>query len=79
MVSTRWHYDSMFYQIYPQSLSSSNGNGKGDIEGVINELDYLQPPGVDAIWPNSLWFSWSFGDPEYDIIDHKQASPRYGP
>ena len=45
-----WWKDAVFYQIYPKSFQDTNGDGVGDIRGIINRLDYLQELGIDAIW-----------------------------
>ena len=45
-----WWRDAVIYQIYPRSFSDANGDGNGDLQGVIDRLDYLQALGVDALW-----------------------------
>ena len=78
MDNSKWYYDAVFYHLYPQSFLDTNGDGIGDIDGIIQKLDYIQSLGADAVWSNSLWLSHSFGDAGYDIVDHKAISPRYG-
>jgi len=72
-----WLLDAIFYQIYPQSFMDSNGDGIGDIEGIICKLDYLQSLGVNALWLNPVFVS-PFRDAGYDIFDFYQVAPRYG-
>jgi len=54
--SSSWLNDAVFYQIYPQSYCDSNGDGIGDIRGIISKLDYIQSLGVNAIWLNPCLF-----------------------
>lgn len=63
-----WLRDGVIYQVYPSSYKDSDGNGIGDIRGVISELDYIESLGVRAIWFNPLFVSgWIDGG--YDVID----------
>ena len=78
MEKNKWYFNSVFYHIYPQSFFDTNGDGVGDIDGMIEKLDYIQSLGIDAIWSNSLWLSYSFCDAGYDIVDHMAIAPRYG-
>lgn len=73
----QWLNDAVFYQIYPQSFKDSDGDGIGDIPGIISKLDYLQWLGVNAIWLNPL-FDSPFNDAGYDIRDFYKVAPRYG-
>lgn len=50
MNNKKWWQNSVVYQIYPRSFQDSNGDGIGDIQGIIKRLDYLQELGIDAIW-----------------------------
>ena len=50
MQRSRWYKDAFIYQIYPRSFCDSNGDGIGDIRGIISKLDYLQELGVNAVW-----------------------------
>ena len=72
-----WLNDSVFYQIYPQSFYDSNGDGIGDIPGIIQKLDYIQALGCNALWLNPCFVS-PFGDAGYDVADYCQVAPRYG-
>jgi len=68
---------AVFYQVYPQSFYDSNGDGIGDLPGLISKLDYIASLGVNAIWLNPI-FDSPFGDAGYDVRDYKLVSPRYG-
>lgn len=72
-----WLRDGVIYQVYPSSYKDSDGNGIGDIRGVISELDYIESLGVRAIWFNPLFVSgWIDGG--YDGIDFYRVDPRFG-
>lgn len=72
-----WLRDGVIYQVYPSSYKDSDGNGIGDIRGVISELDYIESVGVRAIWFNPLFVSgWIDGG--YDVIDFYRVDPRFG-
>ena len=72
-----WLSDAVFYQIYPSSFQDTDGNGIGDIPGIISRLDYIQSIGVTAIWLNPVYVSgWTDGG--YDIIDFYRVDPRFG-
>ena len=72
-----WWRDAVIYQIYPRSFADTNGDGVGDIPGVISKLDYLQWLGVDAIWLTPLYPSpnHDFG---YDVSDYYSINPQFG-
>mgnify|MGYP000208126839 CR=1 FL=1 len=72
-----WVRDAVFYQIYPQSFCDSNGDGIGDIPGIIQKLDYLSELGVNAVWLNPC-FTSPFQDAGYDVADYCKVAPRYG-
>ena len=72
-----WLSDAVFYQIYPSSFQDSNGDGYGDLQGIISRLDYIQSIGVTAIWLNPVYVSgWTDGG--YDIIDYYRVDKRFG-
>lgn len=73
----KWAENAVFYQIYPQSFYDSNGDGIGDLQGIIKKLDYVKSLGVDAIWINPF-FESPFADAGYDISDYFKVAPRYG-
>jgi len=72
-----WLAKAIFYEIYPQSFCDSNGDGIGDIPGIISKLDYIQSLGVNALWINP-WYVSPFLDAGYDVADYCRVAPRYG-
>ncbi|QZY28512.1 alpha-amylase family glycosyl hydrolase [Nocardioides coralli] len=72
-----WLRDAVIYEIYPQSFADSDGDGIGDLRGVIDHLDHVASLGVDAIWFNPC-FASPFVDAGYDVSDYLQIAPRYG-
>jgi len=72
-----WLNSCIFYQIYPQSFYDSNGDGIGDIPGIIEKLDYIKSLGCDAIWLNPCFVS-PFNDAGYDVADYYKVASRYG-
>ena len=68
---------SVVYQIYPKSFCDSDGDGFGDLRGVIGKLDYIQKLGVDYIWLTPFFVSPQ-RDNGYDVEDYYQIDPRYG-
>ena len=70
-----WAKNAVFYQIYPQTFCDSDGDGIGDIQGIISKLDYVKSLGVDAIWFNPF-FDSPFHDAGYDIRDYYKIAPR---
>jgi glycosidase len=72
-----WLENAIFYQIYPQSFYDSNGDGIGDIPGIISKLDYIQSLGVTACWLNPC-FESPFQDAGYDVADFYNVADRYG-
>ncbi|MGD2035308.1 MAG: alpha-amylase family glycosyl hydrolase [Bacteroidales bacterium] len=72
-----WVHNAVFYQIYPQTFYDSDGDGIGDLNGIIEKLDYVKSLGVDAIWLNPF-FESPFCDAGYDISDYYKVAPRYG-
>jgi glycosidase len=76
-VTGSWLDDAVLYEIYPQSFADSNGDGIGDLRGVIDRLDHLESLGIDAIWFNPCFVS-PFVDAGYDVADYCTIAPRYG-
>ncbi len=72
-----WLESAVFYQIYPQSYCDTNGDGIGDIQGIISKLDYIKDLGVKALWLNPC-FESPFQDAGYDVADFCKVAPRYG-
>ncbi len=72
-----WLASSIFYELYPQSFLDTNGDGIGDLEGVIQKLDYIKSIGCNAIWLNPC-FESPFGDAGYDVADFYKVAARYG-
>ena len=76
-MAAEWLKDTVFYEIYPQSFMDSNGDGIGDINGIIRKLDYIKSLGCNALWINPCYDS-PFKDAGYDVRDYKKVAPRYG-
>lgn len=72
-----WWQKAVFYQIYPRSFADSNGDGIGDLLGIVQKLDYLQDLGIDAIWLSPHYPSPQV-DCGYDISDYEEVAPEYG-
>ena len=73
----KWWQRAIVYQIYPKSFCDSNGDGTGDLRGIISKLDYLASLGVEAIWLTPIYPS-PMVDNGYDIADYTSIDPRYG-
>lgn len=73
----KWLKDTVFYEIYPQTYNDTNGDGIGDIRGIIEKLDYIKDLGCNAIWMNPCYDS-PFMDAGYDVRDYKKCASRYG-
>lgn len=72
-----WLKDAVFYEIYPQSFYDSNNDGIGDIQGMIEKLDYIKDLGCNALWINPVYDS-PFRDAGYDVRDYCKIAERYG-
>ncbi|GIE93098.1 glycoside hydrolase family 13 protein [Paractinoplanes rishiriensis] len=72
-----WWKSAVVYQIYPRSFADSDGDGMGDLRGVINHLDHLAELGVDVIWLSPIYQSPQ-DDNGYDISDYQQIDPLFG-
>ena len=73
----RWWHGGVFYQIYPRSYADSNGDGVGDLPGIVSKLDHLARLGITAVWlspvtcsPNRDW--------GYDVSDYRDIDPSFG-
>ena len=73
----KWWHNAVVYQIYPLSFQDSNGDGIGDIPGIISRLDYLQELGIDAIWLSPVYASPN-DDNGYDISNYRSIHPDFG-
>ncbi|MBQ9863593.1 MAG: glucohydrolase, partial [Lachnospiraceae bacterium] len=72
-----WWKEAVFYQIYPKSFADSNGDGIGDLKGIISKLDYLKDLGVDALWLSPIYDS-PMDDNGYDIRDYRAILKEFG-
>jgi alpha-glucosidase len=75
--SGAWWRNGIFYQVYPRSFQDSNGDGVGDIKGIIRRLPYLESLGVDAVWLSPI-FPSPMADFGYDISDYTGIDPLFG-
>lgn len=73
----KWWHDKVAYQIYPKSFCDSNGDGIGDLKGVISKLDYLKELGIDIVWLSPVYSS-PFVDQGYDIADYYAIAEQFG-
>ena len=73
----KWWHDKVAYQIYPKSFLDTNGDGIGDLRGIISRLDYLKELGVDIIWLSPIYKS-PFVDQGYDISDYYAIAEEFG-
>jgi len=72
-----WWKETVVYQMYPRSFQDSNGDGVGDLQGIISRLDYLKSLGVGAVWLNPIYASPN-DDNGYDISDYRRIQPEFG-
>src|SRR5437868_3508098 len=75
--ATDWWRDAVVYQVYVRSFADANGDGIGDLAGVLKRLPYLRELGVDAIWFNP-WYPSPMADSGYDISDYRAIDPAFG-
>ena len=73
----KWWHDKVAYQIYPKSFLDTNGDGIGDLKGIISKLDYLKELGIDIIWLSPIYKS-PFVDQGYDIADYYAIAEEFG-
>jgi oligo-1,6-glucosidase len=76
-MTTKWWKESVVYQIYPRSFQDSNGDGIGDLRGIIGRLDYLKELGVDVVWLSPVYKSPN-DDNGYDISDYQDIMDEFG-
>ncbi|HVS97583.1 MAG TPA: alpha-glucosidase [Puia sp.] len=75
--SREWWKSAVVYQVYPRSFQDSNGDGIGDLPGILSRLDYIVSLGVDAVWINPVFRS-SGSDMGYDVVDFYSVQPEFG-
>lgn len=73
----KWWKEAVVYQVYPRSFNDSTGNGVGDINGILEKIDYIDSLGVDVIWLNPVYKSPNY-DNGYDISDYKKIMDEFG-
>ena len=76
-VTHAWWKEAVFYQIYPRSFADGNGDGIGDLRGIIGKLDYLKELGVDVLWLSPIYDS-PMDDNGYDIRDYRAINKDFG-
>ncbi len=76
-ITRKWWHDKVAYQIYPKSFRDTDGDGVGDLRGIISKLDYLKDLGIDIIWISPIYRS-PFVDQGYDISDYYDIDPSFG-
>src|SRR5262245_41755877 len=72
-----WYKDAIFYEVYVRGFLDSDGDGNGDLRGLIEKLDYLRDLGVDCLWLMPIFLS-PLKDDGYDIADFRQIHPTLG-
>jgi len=77
MTQPPWWRGAVIYEIYPRSFSDSNADGIGDLQGIIDRLDYVAGLGVDAIWI-APFFKSPMADFGYDVADYRSVDPMFG-
>ena len=73
----KWWKEIVIYQIYPRSFKDTNKDGIGDLQGIIQKLDYLQNLGVNAVWLNPIYSSPNY-DNGYDVSDYRSIMSDFG-
>ena len=73
----QWWRSAVVYQVYPRSFADADGDGTGDVQGIIDKLDYLAKLGVDAVWV-SPWYPSPLADGGYDVSDYRGILPEFG-
>ena len=73
----KWWKEATVYQIYPRSFKDSNGDGVGDIKGIVSKLDYVKSLGIDAVWNNPIYTSPN-DDNGYDISNYREIMKDFG-
>jgi oligo-1,6-glucosidase len=73
----KWWKEAIVYQIYPRSFKDSNGDGIGDLKGIISKLDYIKSLGINTIWLNPIYSSPN-DDNGYDVSDYRNIMKDFG-
>src|SRR5947207_2532873 len=76
-VNRKWWKEAVVYQIYPRSFKDSDGDGIGDLKGIISKLDYIKSLGVNAVWLNPIYTSPN-DDNGYDVSDYRNIMKDFG-
>jgi len=76
-IQREWWKEAIVYQIYPRSFQDSNGDGIGDLQGIIQRLDYIESLGIDVVWLNPIYKSPN-DDNGYDISDYRNIMDEFG-
>jgi len=76
-VETRWWRDAVVYQIYPRSFADSDGDGIGDVRGILAHLGHLEALGIDVVWLSPIYRSPQ-DDNGYDVSDYRDVDPMFG-
>src|ERR1700760_2600032 len=77
MQEATWWQHAIIYEVYPRSFQDSNGDGVGDLNGILQRLDYLVELGVDAVWISPIYPS-PMADFGYDVSDYTDIDPMFG-
>ncbi len=76
-LNRQWWKEEIVYQVYPRSFKDSNGDGIGDLKGIISKLDYIKSLGVTAVWLNPIYTSPN-DDNGYDVSDYRNIMADFG-
>lgn len=76
-INRKWWKEAVVYQVYPRSFKDNNGDGIGDLKGIISKLDYIKSLGVDVVWLNPIYSSPN-DDNGYDVSDYRNIMKDFG-
>src|SRR5215212_4772281 len=76
-IDRKWWKEAVVYQVYPRSFKDSDGDGVGDLKGIISKLDYIKSLGVTAVWLNPIYASPN-DDNGYDVSDYRSIMKDFG-